>query len=60
VRSWLASVDLKSVSLALEFARERLKSEEKLLDRCRSLFALEDLLEVLSGCFLVNRREFLS
>jgi hypothetical protein len=61
VRSWLASADWKSASLALEFERERLNSEEKPLeDRGRSLFALEDLLEVLTGCFLVSRREFLS
>jgi hypothetical protein len=55
------SADWKSASLALEFERERLNSEEKPLeDRGRSLFALEDLLEVLTGCFLVSRREFLS
>jgi hypothetical protein len=61
VRSLLNSSDWKSKSLDAELRRERLKIEDSPPDDLgRSAFALEDLLELATGCFLVRRREALS
>lgn len=61
VLSWLNSADGKSCSLEFEFRRDRRKIEDRPLDDLgRSAFALELLLELLTGCFLVRRREYLS
>lgn len=61
VLSWLSSADGESCSLEFEFRRERRKIEDRPLDDLgRSAFALELLLELLTGCLLVKRREDLS